>query len=1215
MENRSLIGVVGAAQGGLRQAVPALEAAGFSVCWLSSTGEVAAQRQRQEPAAYLLEWDALPPGFLADEVFAPLQDHPSPPAVVVVARRDDLEIRLAAVRAGGTHFFTFPLELPRVTEALRQSAAMADYRPYRVLVVDDDQAAASQIGRVLRQAGMVVEEVTDPAGLPAAFRRFGPELVLMAEDMPGASGIELTSVLHQMEGGRDLPIVALLDGTGLPSAADHGGENFLVKPVDPRLLVHVAIMRVSRYRKIVEAVGSLKGALERNSLLAAAFGSLENGVMITEGTPAHPIITLVNPGFSRLTGYSQEEVVGRTPGFLYGPDTEGRAVVKTRAAMAEGVPLTFHMLSYHKNGEEFWIEMGLSPVKDGGGEVTHCVWILSDITLRKEAEIRLEESEQRYRSLFENSFDGVFSFDREGRYVSVNPAGERIAGYSQDELAGTPFLAHVADYDRERVAEQFQRVLGGEGLTGEVDSINSEGNIRHLEFEAIPIPAGDAVAGAYVIARDVTERKTYERVLEKNNDSLLRASIELERQKFTLDQHAIVSASDAQGIINYVNDKFCEISQYSREELLGKSHGLLNSGYHPPEFFRRMWETISRGEVWHGILRNRKKDGTFYWVDSTIVPFLDKDGRPYRYLSARTDITERVEAETKLRMGRETEGSLRRILALAITPAPIVGILDQALDVILSVSWLGLKPRAAMFLMDEKEDVLRLTTQRNMSAAAAKACERVAMGQCLCGRAAQEAKTVYAHCLDERHELRYPGIEEHGHYSVPIVSEGKVLGVLVTYLEHGHAFDAGEVGFLEAVAHTLANVIKRKATEVELLRAMEVAERASRAKSEFLSRMSHELRTPLNAILGFAQLLESDPVEPLSASQNESVEQILQAGWHLLELINEVLDLSRIEAGKLQLSLESVDVADLAMECRNLLGPMAAQRGIAIVDRRDGTPLPRVYADRVRLKQVLLNLLSNAIKYNREQGAITLSYGEQPDHRLRLSVSDTGEGIPPERLDSLFESFNRLGAEDTEVEGTGIGLVITKRLVELMGGSIGVESQPGKGSTFWIDLVACSATSAPAAESRKEPEPGQEAPRSLLTLLYIVDNPVDLKLVEQLIAQIGGLRLLTAPDEMAGLEAAARRGVDVVLLDADRPGQDVHETLARIRQREETREVPVLALSANASSVEVERGRAAGFRDYLAKPLDVKRFRESLEAVLAEVRGRRSNFAEKDPES
>jgi PAS domain S-box-containing protein len=558
------------------------------------------------------------------------------------------------------------------------------------------------------------------------------------------------------------------------------------------------------------------------------------------------------------------------------------------------------------------------------------------------------------------------------------------------------------------------------------------------------------VAGAIIIARDITERSLYEKVLQENNENLLRASIELERQKFALDQHAIVSAADAAGNIIYVNDKFCQTSQYTREELLGQNHRLLNSGHHSPKFFRKMWETIASGQVWHGVIRNRRKDGGFYWVESTIVPFLDADGRPYRYLSARTDITERIEAEERLRVGREAERALGRIMALAISARPLEEILDKALDIILEVSWPGRRACLALFLAADTGE-LRLSSQRNMPGAMLSACQRVAPGVCLCGQAAREGATLYSDRLDARHHIRYPGIREHGHYCVPIMSDGHALGVLTTYLEEGHRHDLDEVNFLEAVARTLSNVIRRKRAEEELRQAKEVAERANRAKSEFLSRMSHELRTPLNAILGFAQLLESDPGEPPSAAQRESVEQILKAGWHLLELINEVLDLSRIEAGKLQLVQETVPLAEVLAESRDLIMPAAARQGVGLF-LEPGPPGLVIRADRLRLKQALLNLLANAVKYNHEGGRVDASIAPREGGRVRVSVRDTGPGIAADRIGHLFESFNRLGLEDSGVEGTGIGLVITRRLVELMGGAIGVESRLGEGSTFWVEF-------------------------------------------------------------------------------------------------------------------------------------------------------------------
>jgi len=408
----------------------------------------------------------------------------------------------------------------------------------------------------------------------------------------------------------------------------------------------------------------------------------------------------------------------------------------------------------------------------------------------------------------------------------------------------------------------------------------------------------------------------------------------------------------------------------------------------------------------------------------------------------------------------------------------------------------------------------------------------------------------------------------------------------VRWVRAHSAFVAAGQGEPDRIAGFLEDVTERKETEMVLQRARDEVAEASEAKSVFLSRMSHELRTPLNAVIGFGQLLE---FEELTADQRESVRQILKGGRHLLDLINEVLDIARIESGELRLSLEPVRLTDIVDKSVNLVRHIAEARHVTIVNNCTDH-VHHVHADHQRLTQVALNLLTNAIKYNRQHGQVTVECRQPDDSHVRLIVSDTGIGIAEAHMNRLFAPFDRLGAEQTEVEGTGLGLALTRRLVEAMGGTIGATSVAGQGSTFWVQFPDATVDDPPelppaGSESRVRSVPSREA-----TVLYIEDNLANVRLVERILAQRAGIEVVAAMQGSLGLELARSKRPDLVLLDLNLPDMSGVEVLRRLRADVATASIPVVIISADATANQFERLRQEGAADYLSKPFNVAQF-------------------------
>lgn len=700
------------------------------------------------------------------------------------------------------------------------------------------------------------------------------------------------------------------------------------------------------------------------------------------------------------------------------------------------------------NGQTIWFRSSIQPVRNTQGNV-YAVFVNStNITEQKLAQERVLQSELKYRTLFAESPDGYLII-KDGIFIDCNKASEQILGANREDILGkspneiSPLYQPNGRRSDELAIEYIKKAFQDKTFQFEWVNLKVDGTPVYIDIKLSTIQSGGENL-IYATWRDIT--------------SQIEAKILINKLSSAVSQSPIsIFITDLDGNIEYVNPFTITTTGYSKEELIGQNPRILKSGFTNPKVYDELWNTITNGKVWKGVLNNRRKNGSLYWESTTITPIINEVGAITNFIAIKEDISERIKIE---------------------------------------------------------------------------------------------------------HEIKQ----------------------LNTNLEKKIA----------------DRTVELQTSNAKLLQAKTEADAANHAKSVFLSRMSHELRTPMNAILGFAQLLE---LGELDIKQQKSVQHILNSGKHLLDLINEVLEISRIESGKISISVESVKINNVFKDVTGTLMPTATAHHVTLINELENGQDIFVKADKQRIKQVLINLINNGIKYNKPNGWVKLFAIEiikEGRETIRICVSDNGPGIHPENIKKLFTPFERLGAENSTIEGTGLGLSVVQQFTALMGGTCGVESKLDEGSTFWVELPkTVSVKEITNIEEQLEAVCIEENKATQSVVLYIEDNSSNIELVTQiLLTKRPDIKLVTSVYGKETLKLALEHQPKLILLDLNLPdlhGSDVFEIL---KSNEVASKIPVIIVSADAMPTQVAKLLAAGVKQYLTKPFDIKAFLQIIDNYL-----------------
>ena len=936
-------------------------------------------------------------------------------------------------------------------------------------------------------------------------------------------------------------------------------------------------MQNDELRLAREVASQLETVLrESEEKLAVTLISIGDGVMATD---AKARVTLLNSIAEQLTGWTQAEAIGHPVEEIFHIINKGThlpTAIPIMEAIAHGTiqGLANHTVLIARDGSEYDIADSCAPIRSRDDQVVGAVLVFRDVTEEYAVQQSLRDSSALVQTIFNTVMDGIITIHALGDIIeTANQAAELMFGYTAAELTGQNISILIPEFD----LDLHNSSLGNNSASDDEHAHGREREVMGRRKDGSIFPMEISVSEMQLkghlyftgILRDITPRKQAE-------EALLKAGA-LQSAIFNSANFSSI-ATDAKGVIQIFNVGAERMLGYTAAEVMNKItpadisdpmevivrakmlsdelETLITPGFEALVF------KASRGIEDIYELTYIRKDGSRFPAVVSVTALRDAQDAIIGYLLIGTDNTVRKQIEAE-----QIELSQRLRDQQFYTRS----LFESNIDAIMTTD-----TSCIITDVNKQMEVLTSSTRDELIGAPFKNYFTDP----------ERAETGIKRVLIDKKVTNYE--------LTACARDGKETVVsfnATTFYDRDRK--------LQGVFAAARDITERKQLDQELESAKTVAEKANLAKSDFLSSMSHELRTPLGAILGFAQLLESGSPKPTPA-QKRSIDQILQAGWYLLELINEILDLALIESGKLSMSLEPVSLPEILNECEVLVDPLAKKHGISMTFIHFETHC-FVKADRTRLKQVLINLLSNAVKYNKADGTVTVEIILCNSNLMRISVRDTGEGLTPEQLAQLFQPFNRLGQEaNAELQGTGIGLTVSKQLIESMGGVIGVDSTVGKGSEFWVELKLTNEPQAAANVSERMEVALEQvhANVQLYTMLYVEDNPANLMLVEDIIARRTDILLLSARDGKSGIELARASLPDVILMDINLPGISGLQALKILAGDPTTAHIPVVALSANAIPRDIEKGLEAGFFRYLTKPIKVNEFMDTLDVAM-----------------